>query len=72
MTLLNYGNTSSSSVWCELEHAQEHQKINQLKKGHRIMKFDFGSGFKCTSPVWLQLQFMFIYLIQKKERNICT
>merc|ERR1719362_1155746 len=49
MTLLNYGNTSSSSVWYELEYIQEQQKSNPLKKGQRIMQVTFGSGFKCTS-----------------------
>eukprot|EP00592_Proboscia_alata_P022907 CAMPEP_0194423948 /NCGR_PEP_ID=MMETSP0176-20130528/23211_1 /TAXON_ID=216777 /ORGANISM="Proboscia alata, Strain PI-D3" /LENGTH=540 /DNA_ID=CAMNT_0039233439 /DNA_START=84 /DNA_END=1703 /DNA_ORIENTATION=- len=52
MTLLNYGNTSSSSIWYELEYIQEHQKTNPLRKGHRIMQVAFGSGFKCTSSVW--------------------
>merc|ERR1712151_889031 len=55
MTLLNYGNTSSSSIWYELEYIQDHQKSNPLKKGHRIMQVAFGSGFKCTSAVWLKL-----------------
>eukprot|EP00985_Skeletonema_marinoi_P005450 scaffold2360_cov130-Skeletonema_marinoi.AAC.2 len=55
MALLNYGNTSSSSIWYEMEYIQEHQKTNPLKKGHRIMQVAFGSGFKCTSGVWLKL-----------------
>ena len=55
MTLLNYGNTSSSSIWYEMEYIQERQKTNPLKKGHRIMQVAFGSGFKCTSGVWLKL-----------------
>jgi len=55
MTLLNYGNTSSSSIWYELEYIQEQQKSNPLKKGDRIMQVAFGSGFKCTSGVWLKL-----------------
>lgn len=55
MALLNYGNTSSSSIWYELEYIQEHQKSNPLKKGHRVMQVAFGSGFKCTSGVWLKL-----------------
>jgi len=55
MTLLNYGNTSSSSVWYELEYIQNQQKSNPLKKGHRIMQVAFGSGFKCNSTVWLKL-----------------
>jgi len=55
MALLNYGNTSSSSIWYELEYIQEQQKTNPLKKGDRIMQVAFGSGFKCTSGVWLKL-----------------
>lgn len=55
MTLLNYGNTSSSSIWYELEYIMDTQKNNPLKKGHRVMQVAFGSGFKCTSGVWLKL-----------------
>lgn len=55
MALLNYGNTSSSSIWYELEYILEHQKNNPIKKGHRVMQVAFGSGFKCTSGVWLKL-----------------
>jgi predicted naringenin-chalcone synthase len=55
MTLLNHGNTSSSSIWYELEYIQEQQKSNPLKKGDRILQVAFGSGFKCTSGVWLKL-----------------
>lgn len=55
MTLLNYGNTSSSSIWYELEYIEQHANRNNLKKGDRIMQVAFGSGFKCTSGVWLKL-----------------
>ena len=55
MTLLNYGNTSSSSIWYELEYIQEQRKSNVLKKGDRVLQVAFGSGFKCTSGVWLKL-----------------
>lgn len=55
MTLLNYGNTSSSSIWYELEYIQQQQTSNPLKKGDRILQVAFGSGFKCTSGVWLKL-----------------
>lgn len=55
MTLLNYGNTSSSSIWYELEYIMENQKSNPIKKGDRVMQIAFGSGFKCTSGVWLKL-----------------
>eukprot|EP00559_Dactyliosolen_fragilissimus_P009040 CAMPEP_0184865498 /NCGR_PEP_ID=MMETSP0580-20130426/18329_1 /TAXON_ID=1118495 /ORGANISM="Dactyliosolen fragilissimus" /LENGTH=533 /DNA_ID=CAMNT_0027364729 /DNA_START=216 /DNA_END=1814 /DNA_ORIENTATION=+ len=52
MTLLNMGNTSSSSIWYELEYIVNGQKSNPLKKGDRVMQIAFGSGFKCTSGVW--------------------
>eukprot|EP00536_Pseudo-nitzschia_multiseries_P011350 jgi/Psemu1/320058/estExt_fgenesh1_pm.C_3820001 len=55
MALYNYGNTSSSSIWYELEYIHYHQKNNPLKKGDRIMQVAFGSGFKCTSGVWLKV-----------------
>jgi len=55
MTLHDYGNTSSSSIWYELEYIQEHQQSNTLKKGDRVLQVAFGSGFKCTSGVWLKL-----------------
>ena len=55
MALLNYGNTSSSSIWYEMEYIMEEQKSNPLRKGDRIMQVAFGSGFKCTSGVWLRL-----------------
>jgi len=55
MTLMNYGNTSSSSIWYEMEYILEQQKSNPLKKGDRVMQIGFGSGFKCCSGVWLKL-----------------
>lgn len=55
MTLLNMGNTSSSSIWYELEYIMTQQTTNPLKKGDRVMQVAFGSGFKCTSGVWLKL-----------------
>jgi len=55
MALLNYGNTSSSSIWYELDYIRSQQKSNPLRPGHRIMQVAFGSGFKCTSGVWLKL-----------------
>jgi 3-ketoacyl-CoA synthase len=55
MTLFNYGNTSSSSIWYELEYIQDIQRTNPLKKGDRVLQVAFGSGFKCTSGVWLKL-----------------
>jgi len=52
--LRDYGNTSSSSIWYELAYAEEKQKTNPMKNGHRVMQVAFGSGFKCTSAVWLR------------------
>jgi 3-ketoacyl-CoA synthase len=56
--LHNYGNTSSSSIWYELAYAESTQKSNPrgFKNGHRVMQVAFGSGFKCTSAVWLCLK----------------
>jgi len=51
--LFNYGNTSSSSIWYEMEYVRKFQKP---KKGHRVLQVAFGSGFKCNSAVWLCLQ----------------
>jgi 3-ketoacyl-CoA synthase len=50
--LYNYGNTSSSSIWYEMEYVCNVQKP---QKGHRILQVAFGSGFKCNSAVWLCL-----------------
>jgi 3-ketoacyl-CoA synthase len=38
-----------------LQYIQEQQVSNKLKKGDRVMQVAFGSGFKCTSGVWLKL-----------------
>lgn len=51
--LYNYGNTSSSSIWYEMDYVC---KIQKPKKGHRVLQVAFGSGFKCNSAVWLCLK----------------
>mmetsp|Transcript_22110 Transcript_22110/g.69151 ORF Transcript_22110/g.69151 Transcript_22110/m.69151 type:complete len:541 (+) Transcript_22110:50-1672(+) len=51
--LFRYGNTSSSSIWYELDYVRH--KANQ-RRGHRVLQVAFGSGFKCNSAVWLCLQ----------------
>ena len=47
------GNTSSSSIWYELRHIEDHMP---LRRGHKIMQLAFGSGFKCNSAVWTRLR----------------
>jgi predicted naringenin-chalcone synthase len=50
--LHDYGNTSSSSIWYELRHIEQH---SELRRGHKILQLAFGSGFKCNSAVWTRL-----------------
>eukprot|EP00981_Chlorochromonas_danica_P012869 scaffold5514_cov166-Ochromonas_danica.AAC.3 len=52
-TLYKYGNTSSSSIWYELDYIRTRM---DLTRGQRVMQLAFGSGFKCNSAVWLCLQ----------------
>lgn len=49
-TLYNYGNTSSSSIWYEMDYIRKNMS---LRSGHRVLQIAFGSGFKCNSAVWL-------------------
>jgi hypothetical protein len=51
-TLYQYGNTSSSSIWYEMEYIVRHM---DLKRGQRVLQVAFGSGFKCNSAVWVSL-----------------
>lgn len=48
--LYTYGNTSSSSIWYEMDYVRSRM---ELKSGHRVLQIAFGSGFKCNSAVWL-------------------
>lgn len=48
--LYTYGNTSSSSIWYEMDYVRRHGK---LSRGQRVLQVAFGSGFKCNSGVWL-------------------
>lgn len=44
------GNTSSSSIWYELDYVRRQM---DLSCGQRVLQIAFGSGFKCNSGVWL-------------------
>ena len=48
--LYTYGNTSSSSIWYEMDYVRNNM---ELKPGQRVLQVAFGSGFKCNSAVWL-------------------
>jgi len=48
--LFTYGNTSSSSIWYEMDYICSRM---DLRRGQRVLQVAFGSGFKCNSAVWL-------------------
>jgi len=48
--LYTYGNTSSSSIWYEMDYIRNYMS---LKRGQRVLQVAFGSGFKCNSAVWI-------------------
>jgi len=52
-TLEDFGNTSSSSVWYEVDWIERH---GGLRRGDRILQIAFGSGFKCNASVWVTLR----------------
>lgn len=68
LSLWKFGNTSSASIWYELQIIAElgntcgvervggvlppKGKERRLCKGDRIWQIAFGSGFKCNSAVW--------------------
>ena len=52
-TLHRMGNTSSSSIWYELRHIEEHSDI---QRGHKVLQLAFGSGFKCNSAAWTRIR----------------
>jgi 3-ketoacyl-CoA synthase len=54
-TLYRYGNTSSSSVFYELNYIE---RDGRVRKGDRIWQIAIGSGPKCNSAVWVALKTM--------------
>lgn len=51
--LYSYGNTSSSSIWYEMDYIRDQM---DLKAGQRVLQIGFGSGFKCNTAVWTCLR----------------
>jgi len=49
-TLYRYGNTSSSSIWYELNFIE---RTHHVKRGDKVWQIAIGSGFKCNSAVWV-------------------
>mmetsp|Transcript_1740 Transcript_1740/g.2958 ORF Transcript_1740/g.2958 Transcript_1740/m.2958 type:complete len:532 (-) Transcript_1740:479-2074(-) len=58
--LYAYGNTSSSSIWYEMDYIRNYAGC---KYGQRVLQVAFGSGFKCNSAVWLCMN-------NPKEKNV--
>jgi len=50
-TLYRYGNTSSSSIWYELQFIE---RSGRMRKGHKVIQVALGSGFMCNSAVWIR------------------
>jgi len=54
-TLYRYGNTSSSSVWYEMNYMEGR---GLQKKGDKTLQVAFGSGLKCNTVMWKALHTM--------------
>jgi 3-ketoacyl-CoA synthase len=52
-TLYRYGNTSSSSIWYELNYIE---RTHNVRRGDKVWQIAIGSGFKCNSAVWVANQ----------------
>jgi len=52
-TLYDWGNTSSSSIWYEMEWLE---RFGNMRRGDKTLQITFGSGFKCNSAVWRVLR----------------
>jgi len=51
-TLYRYGNTSSSSIWYELNFIE---LSGRMRKGDKVFQIALGSGFQCNSIVWQRI-----------------
>lgn len=51
--LFQFGNTSSSSIWYEMDY---HFNNSNVLRKQKIWQIAFGSGFKCNSAVWRVLK----------------
>jgi len=54
-TLYRYGNTSSSSVWYEMNYIEGR---GLQKRGDKTFQIAFGSGLKCNTVMWKALRTM--------------
>merc|ERR1712217_62011 len=60
-TLYDWGNTSSSSIWYEMEWLE---RFGNMQRGDKTLQITFGSGFKCNSAVWRVLR------VDKTKRRV--
>jgi len=51
-TLYRYGNTSSSSIWYELQYIE---RIGAMKRGDKVIQIALGSGVQCNTAVWQRI-----------------
>ncbi|CAM8922396.1 unnamed protein product [Rhodiola kirilowii] len=71
MTLYRFGNTSSSSIWYELAYVEAKGRVGI---NDRVWQIAMGSGFKCSSVVWLAMRNVEIRthrnaIIKRKTKN---
>ncbi|KAL7716673.1 3-ketoacyl-CoA synthase [Entamoeba marina] len=52
-SLYRFGNTSSASVWYELNYVE---RCGYLKKGDNLLQMGLGSGLKIQSAVWKKIR----------------